>query len=167
MIGHFSHPWVQRVMLVAAPVALVKLGGLLMGAEGPGTAAAMQDQAEEASTSLAPASDPEIEAWEDEVLAGPTFRSPMVEPTPEPEPAEQPASVPVATQVPGVQNPGLVLSGVSGGRGSASAAIVNGRLRRVGEAIAPGYRLVSVDPPGRSARVSGPDGTVFVLVIHR
>lgn len=168
MSGHFSHPWIQRSMLVLAPVALVKLGGLLLGADGPEIAAATQDSSEEVAPAAAPAPDVAIEAWEAEVLALPALTSPMVEASPQPEPAESPPpDAPIATQASGLQNPGLVLSGVSGGKGSPSAAIVNGRLRRVGEAVAPGYRLVSVDPPGRSARVSGPDGTVFVLVIHR
>lgn len=172
MIGHFSNPWVQRSMLVLAPIALVRLGGLLLGAEGPDTAAATQDTGEEASATAAPAPDLAIEAWEQQSLDGPAFKSPMVEAAPESQPTELPKITSATTQAPGTQqpgtqNPGLVLSGVSAGKGSPSAAIVNGRLRRVGEAVAPGYRLVSVDAPGRSARVSGPDGTVLVLVIHR
>lgn len=168
MIGRFSHAWVHRAALVLAPVALVKLGGLLLGVGGPGHAEAFEPTPEESPGRKPVAPNAEIEAWEERVMSGPALRSPMVEASQEPQTGPE-AAVQATTQpqAPGVQHPALQLSAVSGGRGSASAAIVNGRLRRVGEAVAPGYRLVAVDAAGRSARVEAPDGTMIVLLIQR
>ncbi|MFZ2875498.1 MAG: hypothetical protein WAZ94_13575 [Phycisphaerales bacterium] len=168
MIGRLSHAWAHRTALVLAPVALVKLGGLLLGVNGPDHAAAVEPSPDESPSHAPVAPNAEIEAWEESVMSGPALRSPMVEPSQEHDPSpEAPVQAATTPPAPGVEHPALLLSAVSGGRGSASAAIVNGRLRRVGEAVAPGYRLVSVDAAGRSARVEGPDGTVIVLLIQR
>ncbi|MCE7973621.1 MAG: hypothetical protein DYG92_04740 [Leptolyngbya sp. PLA1] len=170
MMHLFAHPLLKRSLFVIAPFVVVKVGGDLLGGGGPArvTAAPLTAEAPEAAPRPVRPDD-DLSAWERGTLGPTALNSPMSRLRVIEEPRDEPAMpAPAARTVePAPSGPTMVLSGVLGGRGSQAAAIVNGRLRRVGESVSPGYRLIAVDAPARSARVEGPDGTVTVLVIQR
>lgn len=110
---------------------------------------------------------PDILAWERDELGALAFANPLARPVPSEAPSQDMAQAPQPSPEPDVAPaPELRLSGMTG-RGSTGMAIINGRLRRIGEVIAPGYRLLSVDAASRTVTIEGPGAKAQTLTLSR
>lgn len=98
------------------------------------------------------------ERWLDGAGPARVTRSPMLHvPAPEPVHAAEPAAAEPEPVRPGM--PALALSGVVSREGQA-VALINGRLRGVGEEAAPGWRIEEIDRGALRVTLRGPDGRV-------
>lgn len=85
--------------------------------------------------------------------------SPPAPPSVPPKPSDAPVE-----PTPKVADPlaGLVVSAIVGS-GDASMAMISRQLRRSGDEVAPGWRIVEIDSRGRRVVLSGPDARTVVL----
>lgn len=158
--------------IAAAPVAAVMAIRAVWPAAGPSPAVAREHAPvglDDRLPPLDPLSAEAIGAREAgrAAIAGATLESPfLVEvdaagATPA-EPARA-AEAPVNAETARV-DPAFVLSSiVAGQRGGATIAIINGKVRRAGEAIAPGWMLESIDAAAGTATVREASGRTLAL----
>lgn len=87
--------------------------------------------------------------------ADPVGEAPLLYPLPAPAEAAQ-ASAPAATP-----DPAITVNSIMAGRGGAMAT-VNRKLRRVGDEVAPGWKVSAIDPEAGTVTIAGPEGREIV-----
>lgn len=154
----------ERLLLVgafAAPLALA-LALRALGS-GPGPAAAFAD--EELFDMPDPAPAATVRTFTPEELAAAAFaESKRAEPVGE-APLVYPKAAPVeaasASAAPVDPGPAISVNSIMAGRGGAMAT-VNGKLRRVGDEVAPGWKITAIDAGAGTVTVRHADGREIV-----
>jgi hypothetical protein len=159
-----------RLGAVAAPIALVAIAISAMDRQPRRASASQTVMAEFSAVPAAEARPTEAQeralAWLRERRPGPVG-TPFAVPRSEPAPAPAPAPGPEPEPEPEPERlPTFVLGSVAG-QGDRGAAMIDGRLRRLGDETAPGWRVVDID--GRAGRVviEGPGGRRVELLSTR
>ena len=157
--------WVGAVL---SPLIAVQVARLL-GPSGAGPAAATAahpaaaDVAGEQALASAPApltpAQQRALAFIQSLDEQPLGRSPMD--GPEPEPVSEP-SAPIDAPKPPSFPSELRVTAIIGDGGTA-AAVIAGRLRRIGDEVAPGWRVETIDARGRRVVFTDSDGRVVTL----
>lgn len=106
-------------------------------------------------------------AWEAAQVEVPARGSPMAPgriPVPAPpEPQEAPAAPATPNEEPA--RPALKLSAVMGS-GDNAIAVIDGRMRRVGDAVAPGYVIRRIESRAGIVTIAGPGGITRTLAVR-
>lgn len=150
-------------MAAMAPVAVVQLARLAEHA-GPATASASIGSATSPPTWTPPTAEPPptpeqakaaewIRAHREAAVAVDPFSvgvAPIVVQT-----GREPEAAPMKA---GREAPELKISGFMG-KGDSAMVTINRRVRRVGDEVAPGWRVVLIDAAGKTVRVRHADGT--------
>ncbi|MDX2115860.1 MAG: hypothetical protein SFZ24_09630 [Planctomycetota bacterium] len=149
--------------LAGPPIVVLLLRASLTIGPSPATAALPAPAAPPAlQAATEPALTPEQKAalgWIAEQSADVVTRSPMNHPPAiaAEQPAEQAPAEPAARPAPAGQPPRFVATTIMAGpRGG--VAVINGRVYRVGESPAPGWRVESIDAGSSTVELTGPDG---------
>lgn len=142
-----------------APIASVALAMFIGPALGPATTLA-NDAEEDAPT--APALEPlapKVIAARDaaqRALAEPMGTSPFARAAALPSNDRDNAPAPAATTA---ETPAFAVSAILADRkGGPAIAVVNGKVRRVGDAVAPGWTVASIDAAAGEVALTGPEG---------
>jgi hypothetical protein len=160
---------------IIAPLLLVQVAQFLF-LETPGPRAASASVPEDGPGATVepvappvkrPVHDADFEAWQVNQLQGASLPTPFpVQAAPAPDQPDSHPQGPAPAHQPAAR-PRFVLSAVSGGKGRTPVAILNGKLRREGDVLAPGYRITAIDPDTGVVMVEGPDGKEAHLSIRR
>lgn len=154
----------ERAMIVgafAAPLALAMALRLLGGPPGPSSAFAQDEWGDEPAPS-APAlfkpNDKELKA----AAYAASKRDEPIGPAPLLYPKAAAAErAPAPAAAPADPTPTLTVNSIMAGRGGAMAT-VNGKLRRVGDEVAPGWKVSAIDPVEGTVTVAHADGREVV-----
>jgi len=154
----------ERLLLVgafAAPIALTLALRALGSGPGPATAFADEelfDMPEPAPVATIRTFTPDelaAAAFAESKRAEPVGEAPLVYPKAAPTEA---TSAPAAPVDPG---PAISVNSIMAGRGGAMAT-VNGKLRRVGDEVAPGWKITAIDAGAGTVTVRHADGREIV-----
>lgn len=142
---------VVRVLLLGGPLGLVLL--MRTGLPAPASAEAHRGVAPIELAEAAPVGLSADQARALEWISSRPVASGLVSPL-----ASAPAVRPLVEESAGAaEGVSFTLRGVVGS-GLGGLATINGKIHRVGDEVAPGWRLVEIDARHRQVKLSGPDG---------
>jgi hypothetical protein len=153
-------------LCVVLPVCAVVAARALFPALAPSAAMAVEYTAETPEVDSGPmpiasTQSPAAAAETTRLLTQPIGPSPLADRTPKTKPVVIEAEPePVKTPP-----PEFTLTSVAG-RGVRAFAMIDGKLRKVGDDLGEGWIVREIDTPGRSVRVAGPDEHVLVLTLR-
>lgn len=152
------------------PVAALWGMKLLVGAGPAHAPAAMESLASQQQTPALPAARGEHERHAQAYLANwvmpPGVRSPMNYPPAPPEPVHEPVVAIAAPETPKEPAPAFMVNTIFA-TPAGGMATINGKVRRVGDALANGWKVESVDVRTRIVRLAGPGGATMELSAKR
>lgn len=153
-------------LCVVLPACAVLAARALFPTLAPSTAMAVEHNKQEPEVDSGPkpiasTQNPAVAAEAARLLTQPIGPSPLADKTPktkpvvieaEPEPVKAPP-------------PEFTLTSVAG-RGTRAFAMIDGKLRKVGDDLGEGWTVREIDTAGRTVRVAGPDEHVLVLTLR-
>lgn len=96
--------------------------------------------------------------WLSNWTVPPDLTSPMLHPSPAPEEAPAPApEIAPAPTPPPAADPTFTVTSILGA-GQRAMASINGRVCRIGDEPAPGWRITAIDPVAKKVEIAAPDG---------